>query len=63
MANRKPRRNALLTVDEVYRQPGQRPEEPVPAVVAIRGVAQGAQLVGDHAEDADAPQLPLYPVG
>jgi len=66
MANRKPHADALLTVDEVYRKPigpASDLKSLYAAAAAVRGVASGAELVGDHAEDANPSSVPVHPVG
>lgn len=64
MANRKPRSDRLLTVDEIYRQPVGPASDPKSLYALLRFVRwRRAQLVRDDAEGADASQLSLYLLG
>ncbi|KMW74183.1 hypothetical protein TI10_08205, partial [Photorhabdus luminescens subsp. luminescens] len=66
MANRKPRKGSLLTVDDVYRQPvgpAHDPKSLYALLLRFVAVAAGAELVGDDIESADPSYLPLISCG
>lgn len=64
MGNRKPHADALLTVDEVYRKPiGPASDTKSLYALLLRFVASGAELVGDHAKDANPSSVLVRPVG